>query len=726
MKKSSIWLASIFFMLALFCFVSCKGETPLDNSGDNISSEDNSIGFKIVLPSKNISREVYYTENDASYYSIVMKKDDKVVTAKTGAPGETVYFTVEEEGEYSIQVSAYNEENTLIAEGFASQKITVDDGYLLVKVTLNPKVKKIDIDIEWNDDIENNSVKKMLISGFKVEGLNDSYNHATVKLISVSVNNGYWDEVIAEGIIADETKKLKTGSAFVELANPYIYDAGDSKYFECYLVVEKSGIEIDRIQSFDKDDFSKIVNAKIPIVLSPIGTKDENLEKRMVNVVVNHGIGKFTFVEDEKVPERFAYTALPEMRWADVVAADTAGTWAKIEKTAKADSEFATYKIIVNNLENDPDGMRYVVAGATIGSTKDTAGDHWNAYADNNNDEGLISVVKDGTVEFNFIGKEPSWNEGNGIAIKITAIDDPMQSEPWLCLLCGPNMDNFKIPTDQDYTITIDAKAANAEKKFNVETKERFVKVDSFTLKSRKIAEDAGAGYVAFCASWLPNNEWWPTTPNKVVYDIEKENHVVVAGDVGTATIDLGGVELWAGEPNTFIDIEMQVLNPQTDNRFWDDDAKVMTSFKVHFDDKWIGKRVNIFYDLDNNEVTLEQGHFVNVVGYEIKNLDDNGKKYYIMSQSPADSGNAQPENRWNVETTLFGTVANKGFTVDCASWKVIDEVQVQVKKDNGNGYIDWASGVNLTTTNLDSMPNGSDCVVVIDATAGTAEFVAK
>lgn len=580
------------------------------------------------------------------------------------------------------------------------------------------------------DTLKNDSftVNKMAITGFKVTGLDGNYDHSTVKLMVVKhVLDGEKEkeetEVAASGIIADDKDNLNPGSAYVKLTTPYIFDAGENSPvdFECYLEIEKAGVTLGKVEAVDTEDATKTAPAKLAIVSSPYGTKDADLAKRYVEVVVANGVGTFSFVEDSSASLRFSYTALPEMT-GDALLALTEADGVKVETKAKADAEFASYTITVNNLENDEDGMRYVVTGATIGSSKATAGDHWNAYADNNADEGLISEVKEGSVTFNFVGKEPSWNTGKGVAIKIAAIDDPMKSDPWLCLLAAPNNGNFCIPCDKDYTITIDAKKLNAEYKA-ASVKERFVKVMNLTVVGTKLKEIKEAGeseYLAFCEAWLPGNEWGAKTPNKVSL-----NDITLDGDVGSATLSLDkGVDFWAGEPYTFVDMPMQIVFPESDDAFWTN--KLMeTGFKVYFDDDWIGKAVNIIYDLDDKVATVESGHFVNVVGYEILNLDDDGVKYYIMSQSPANSGNAQPGNAWSNATTIFGTVADNTLVVDCAAWKVIDEVDVQVKKEGADG-IDWGSGVQISTNNLSEMNCGANCVVVVDCVAGTAEFVAK
>ena len=546
------------------------------------------------------------------------------------------------------------------------------------------------------DTLKNDSftVNKMAIAGFKVIGLEGSYDHATVQLKS-------GDTVIAEGIIADDDDDLTPGSAFVKLETPYIFDAGENspKDFECYLEVVKSGVKLADIKAVDPEDLTAVANAKLPIIPSPYGTKDADLAKRYVDVQVSNGVGTFSFAEELSASLRFAYTALPLMTWDDVLAADSAKTWAKIESKAKADAEYATYKIIVNNLEDDEDGMRYVVTGASIGSKKEVAGDHWNAWADNNADEGLISEVKDGTVEFNFIGKAPDWNSGK-VAIKIAAIDDPMKSDPWLCLLAGPiggdgKPGNFNLPADKDYTITIDAKVANAEYKFSA-VNERFVKVVNFTVEGTQLKEIKEAGeseYLAFCEAWLPKNEWGAKTPNKV--EIDK---IVIDGEVGSATLSLGnGVDFWAGEPYTFVDMPMQIVFPESDDDFWTN--KLMEAgFKVYFDDDWIGKAVNITYNMDTEEVTIESGAYILIEDIQLVNYTGAATEVFFLE-------GWVPDNEWGATTPNKASVVSGSATCTLSSpAKIIDEkfgIQIVNLKEDATEFGEgWA--------NVDKIQDGS------------------
>lgn len=146
-------------------FTGCKEpvipESSTEDTKDEVIAELKPIGFKISLPNK--QSRAYYSQDDASSYVVELSFDGSVISTQNGTPGQTLTFTVEREGTYTINVEAYNTENTLIAEGSASKSITFADGYVSVVVALRPKkiettdpsnpsvTNKVDIgvDIQW-------------------------------------------------------------------------------------------------------------------------------------------------------------------------------------------------------------------------------------------------------------------------------------------------------------------------------------------------------------------------------------------------------------------------------------------------------------------------------------------------------------------------------------------------------------------------------------------------
>lgn len=157
-----MFLLCIMAIFMVCSFVGCKPVTDPNSSPEKIITELDSkaIGFKVSLPAKS---RAYYTQDDASKYVVDLVMNGNLVESKNGKPGETLTFTVKNEGAYTINVSAYNEENTLIADGTASKSITFADGYVNVVIALHPKKieggsgtggsteQKIDIgiDIQW-------------------------------------------------------------------------------------------------------------------------------------------------------------------------------------------------------------------------------------------------------------------------------------------------------------------------------------------------------------------------------------------------------------------------------------------------------------------------------------------------------------------------------------------------------------------------------------------------
>lgn len=154
-----------------FTFVGCNQQTnPVQPpvTGDNAIIEVPPIGFKITLPSNNPNRAGYYSQEDVSFYIVELTQGEEELESLEGKPSETLTFTVEEEGTYTISVYAYNAEGTLIAEGSVSKEINFDDGYVSVVISLIPKIKpddfidpspssvQIGVNIQWIQPEENN------------------------------------------------------------------------------------------------------------------------------------------------------------------------------------------------------------------------------------------------------------------------------------------------------------------------------------------------------------------------------------------------------------------------------------------------------------------------------------------------------------------------------------------------------------------------------------------
>lgn len=172
MKNQSLCIVTFIVAISLvFCFLGCKQSvepTPAytDEKTDNDESgtKPNSIGFKILLPAGNVNRAGYYSVEDVESYVVIVKDKEsgELVEDRRGRPGETVTITVKQEGEYFIEVIAYNSEYTQIASGSAYKSITFDDGYVSVVIKLIPNQKPSDpsdpsvtksidiaIDIQW-------------------------------------------------------------------------------------------------------------------------------------------------------------------------------------------------------------------------------------------------------------------------------------------------------------------------------------------------------------------------------------------------------------------------------------------------------------------------------------------------------------------------------------------------------------------------------------------------
>ena len=125
MKKRFVGIVTFIVALSMiFNFVGCDQQAnPVLPS--NPENKLESIGFKITLPSANPERAGYYVPEDACKYVVELEKDGDDYDRQEGLPGQTLTFTVEHEGEYAIYAAAYNEDGNVIAEGYASKKISL-------------------------------------------------------------------------------------------------------------------------------------------------------------------------------------------------------------------------------------------------------------------------------------------------------------------------------------------------------------------------------------------------------------------------------------------------------------------------------------------------------------------------------------------------------------------------------------------------------------------------
>ena len=171
----------------------------------------------------------------------------------------------------------------------------------------------------------------------------------------------------------------------------------------------------------------------------------------------------------------------------------------------------------------------------------------------------------------------------------------------------------------------------------------------------------------------------------------------------------------------------MQVLNPKTNDKFWADDSKVMASFKAHFDDKWIGKEVNIIYDLDNKVATFA-AKAIKVIGYKLINIpaEREGKTLYVHGQS---SNCEQPGNAYDTSTPHKGVVTDGEVTIEFAPeniWTLTDEANVQVIATHWDDKVVAAAMDGLDTDNFADTENNGEYWIEIDCTAKKLSFVAK
>ena len=139
----------IYFILCLVwaLLFSCSNSLA-DLSEANSEIQKSNMGFCITLPDSTSARAAYYSQSEAVYYKIEVSKDEQLLESRVGKPGETIMISVEEEGLYSINASAYDTNEKLIAEGTAQKEINFEKSLVKFTVIIYPKLKSIDVEVE--------------------------------------------------------------------------------------------------------------------------------------------------------------------------------------------------------------------------------------------------------------------------------------------------------------------------------------------------------------------------------------------------------------------------------------------------------------------------------------------------------------------------------------------------------------------------------------------------
>jgi hypothetical protein len=114
-----------------------------------------------------------------------------------------------------------------------------------------------------------------------------------------------------------------------------------------------------------------------------------------------------------------------------------------IQVTAVASAlAYSTYDVTMTGLVADI-GKKFVVAGASIGSTAATIGDNWNVTAASVTDTGLVGTVDaTGTFHIVFYGNSPSWASDSSAQFKICRYDDAS----WAAVFANAGGNNLSVP----------------------------------------------------------------------------------------------------------------------------------------------------------------------------------------------------------------------------------------------------------------------------------------
>ena len=510
---------------------------------------------------------------------------------------------------------------------------------------------------------DNTALNKFNVAGLKVTGLDESYNGADIKLLvkegtkkdgEKEVDNyvAYVSGKVASSYTNEKGDVVgyQSGSAYIKLETPELFD-GDSLHtskFECYLSV---GTDTIKVLS---SDGTKLENAKLAVPTSPAGTRNADLKSKFVEVVVNDGIGTFSFADKPAEPVNVTLVCITAPDFSDKTVAAVNGIAGYELSASEKKGEYGKYKITVTGLDNSQNGQKVQLAGATIGGISDNLkmGDYWDGgeadviSAADQEKSSFNQEIKDNKVSWEFYGSEPSWNTGKGVAIKIYK---PGCKDKVFFLKTGAS-GNFLFPKEvigKDVELTIDVSKLTKGSDWSVD--DPVAKTSKLYIDGIKIvnAPSIGkAGYIALCEAWLPKNEWGASTTNKIK-SLNADGNAEFIFE-----------ESLAYTPNTtYFDLSIQILNPGSDADFWADKSKIgggtITTSKystagcvdTHFTlvVKVSGSKATA--SLVDSELVLDNFNF-DIKGIKIVNAPSIGKAGYIALCEAW-----LPSNAWGAST---------------------------------------------------------------------------
>ncbi|MBR0098237.1 MAG: hypothetical protein IJP90_00785, partial [Treponema sp.] len=331
---------------------------------------------------------------------------------------------------------------------------------------------------------------------------------------------------------------------------------------------------------------------KLSIPTSPAGTSDAALQSRWVKVVIANGVPTATLEKkvDEPVNVTLAHIQM-DLRNVENESDLPTGVTCKVSDSDATDATKYTLKI--TGLESNA-GTVLVLSGAAIGETaaeaKTNAADT-NLFSYNKNSSVFKQTISEkGEVEWTFYGAKSPWrefyteicisdyNNGEGDQNSNNRLLDNLNS------LDGgayPKNANFVFPkyawNKSEVTLTIDRSKLDSTSVTQADPVVAAAEIYIDAIKVTNCPEIGQAGYLAFLAGWLADNQWNNTTKYKIT-------------DSGFITSDNSAYllvsEKYKPNSKTF-QLDMQVVNPAVDSMdgdvdgyFWADAGKVVKNDK--------------------------------------------------------------------------------------------------------------------------------------------------